>query len=144
MIKINFKKPTPKKKKSNHKFGYVYTKNYECFFLFAWLIPIVFIYDKLDNKYYETLKWDEKIADKILAYRLPKVVCYNEAKDYFWLELKWYDSNKIPLGYHHYYRKFYWEIKDHLLNDYCPDGYTKEVNKDDYDGTTTIYFKKKT
>lgn len=142
MSKVKFKKPRNKKVRTR-KFGHIRTKNYDCFFLFFPLIPLALLLDWVNLKYYKSLKWSNRRADKVLSYYLPKAVEYSTEKDAFYLDANWYAYNFVPFGHHQWYQKFNDELDDYLLNEYCPEGYTKGIYKDEDEWySPVIYFKK--
>ena len=143
MSKVKFKKPSTKKK-SNRRFWHIRTKNYDCFFLLFPLIPIALLLDWIDTKYYKSLKWSNRTADKVLNRFLPKVVEYDEKTDSFYYNTSWYAYHAVPFGYHNWYQKFKDELDDYLITDYCPEGYTKTVEKGDTYYNPEIAFKKNT
>lgn len=141
MNNVKFKKPTAKRKRTR-KFGYVRTKNYECFFLFLPLIPLALLLDWLNSKYYKSLKWNDHIADKVLDYCLPKKVEYDEKTDSFYYDVNWYSTIGIPFGYRKWYQKFNYRLDDYLVNKYNPKGYSKTVDKENNYYSTVVIFKK--
>ena len=143
MSKVKFKKPSTKKK-SNRRFGHIRTKNYDCFFLLFPLIPIVLLLDWIDTKYYKSLKWSNRTADKVLSRFLPKVAEYDEKTDSFYYNTNWYPYHAVPFGYRNWYQKFKYELDDYLINNYHPEGYTKTVEKGDTYYNPEIAFKKNT
>lgn len=143
MSKVKFKKPSTKKK-SNRRFGHIRTKNYDCFFLLFPLIPIAMLLDWIDTKYYKSLKWSNRTADKVLNRFLPKVVEYDEKTDSFYYNTNWYSYHAVPFGYRNWYQKFKDELDNYLITDYHPEGYTKTVEKGDTYYNPEIAFKKNT
>lgn len=141
MSKVKFKKPSTKKK-SNRRFGHIRTKNYDCFFLLFPLIPIVLLLDWIDTKYYKSLKWSNRTADKVLNRFLPKAAEYDEKTDSFYYNTSWYSYHAVPFGYRNWYQKFKDELDDYLINNYHPEGYTKTVEKGDTYYDPEIAFKK--
>lgn len=143
MSKVKFKKPSTRKK-SNRRFGHIRTKNYDCFFLLFPLIPIVMLLNWIDTRYYKSLKWSNRTADKVLNRFLPKMAEYNKKTDYFYYNTGWYSYHAVPFGYRNWYRKFKYELDDYLINGYHPEGYTKTVENGDTYYNPTIFFQKNT
>ena len=143
MGKVKFKKPSTRKK-SNRRFGHIRTKNYDCFFLLFPLIPIVMLLNWIDMKYYKSLKWSDRTADKVLNHFLPKVAEYDEKTDSFYYNTSWYAYRAVPFGYHNWYQKFKDELDNYLITDYRPEGYTKTVENGDTYYNPEIIFKKNT
>lgn len=141
MSKVKFKKPSTRKK-SNCRFGHIHTKNYDCFFLLFPLIPIVMLLNWIDMKYYRSLKWSDRTAEKVLNRFLPKMAEYDEKTDSFYYNTSWYAYRAVPFGYHNWYQKFKYELDDYLINSYHPEGYTKTVENGDTYYNPEIIFKK--
>lgn len=141
MSNVKFKKPTTKRKRSNHKFGYVCIKNYEYFFLLLPLIPIVQLFDWLNSKYYDNLKWSDNTADKVLDHCLPKKVEYDEKTDSFYYDVNWYSTIGVPFGYRKWYQKFNYRLDNYLVNKYNPKGYTKTIDENNYFNSVVVFKK---
>lgn len=140
MSKVKFKKPSAKRK-SNRKFGHIRTKHYDCFFLLFPLIPFVLFAQWISSEYYKSLKWSDRRANKVFNHVLSELVEYDKETDRFYYDAGWTPSyNVIPFGHRKWYGKFCLKMDDYLLKEYCPEGYTKEVYKEDY-YSPIIYFK---
>lgn len=141
MSNVKFKQPTIKKRKRTHKLGYVYTKRYKCFFLFLPLIPLILFTDWLNSKYYNSLKWSDSTADKVLSRCLPKKVEYDEETNSFYYNTNWSSTIDVPFGYRKWYQKFNYRLDDYLVNKYSPEGYTKTIYKENHYSTVVIFKK---
>ena len=141
MSKLKFKKPSTKKK-SNRQFGHIRTKNYDCFFLFFPLIPVVLFLNWLDMKYYKSLKWSNRTADKVLNHFLPRMAEYDKKTDTFLYDVNRYAFRAVPFGYRSWYEKFSRELNDYLVKSYNPEGYTKTVEEEEGYYNTIVIFKK--
>lgn len=139
-MKMNLKK-AKKKNCGCRKFGYIYTKNYQCFFLFAWLIPIVALYQKWENWSYKRMEWNTKTAEKVLTYYLENHSEWEPENDSYCFNLSWIPEYKwAPIGYRSWAQKFNYELMAYLEKTYRPENCTKEIVFDS-DYNTWVIFK---
>ena len=106
------------------------------------------IVDRIKNWNYERTTWDEKRANEILNYYIPKRSDWLPEKKSFWfydngygweiLSAKRFLKRKDRL----FWRKFRWEIERYLIKKFELEGFEKEV-LDTYGTNTEINFRQK-
>lgn len=121
---------------------------YSCFVLLAPLVPFVWVYDKWKEYLWESCKWSDKKATKVLDYVLPHFLDYDEQKDEYyycnkWGHVGWQFAKHVPVGLKTFTRRFTKEIKDYLFNEYQKDRYDKRIEKVDmFNGEIFVIFKR--
>lgn len=111
------------------KFNYL-GNQFEVFPLLVPLAIAVGVYDHCKNKYYRSLEWDERKAEKLLDRTLPKVLKYIEKENAYYYSMTWrgfYLTDKAPFGMKIWARKYSKEIIDYLENGYHHPKYHKLV-----------------
>ena len=118
------------------------------------LFPIwiyVEISDRIKDWSYERIVWDEKRADEILTYYIPRVSDWLPDEKSFWF----YDNGSgwnivfskkyLKIKDRLFWRKFHWNIEEYFNNKFELEGFEKEVvsTRSYYTGTEII-FKQKT
>ena len=108
------------------------------------------ISERIKSWNYERIAWDEKRADEILTYYIPRTSDWNPDKKTFFF----YDNGmgwSIGLAKRYlkikdraFWRKFRWDIEEYLNNKFELEGFEKEVisTRSYYTGTEIIFTQK--
>lgn len=121
---------------------------YSCYIWSLPLVPFVWIYDKWKEYLWESCKWNEKMAAKVLDCALPHFLDYDAENNEYsycskWNYAGWNFAKHVSIGLKTFTRKFIREIKDYLFNEYQKDGYEKWLEKPDmFDREVYVVFKK--
>lgn len=113
------------------------------FFLLPIVLPIILI-EELKNWNYKRMNWNETKATKILDHVLPKLVEYIEQDNAYYYNMDWGNYNlwhSAPLVYRNWARKFSYELKQYIKNEYEHESYIKTIEDDGWD--VWIKFEKK-
>lgn len=90
------------KNKSKKPWYMVNTKNYQIPFWALPVAPFVIGISKLNDWFYDRIKWDERKAVKVLNHVLPKILNYDKDEDAYYYCMDWGTYNlwhKAPLRY---------------------------------------------
>lgn len=110
----------------------------------------VVISDKIKKWNYDRTQWDEKRADEILNYYIPRESSWNSKDKHFWFfdnGMGWYLScakKSLKRKDYRFWKKFAGsgKIREYLIDEFELEGFEKEV-LDTYDWYTEIIFRQK-
>lgn len=114
----------------------VNTKNYQ---IPIWALPIapfVIGISKLNNWFYDRIKWDEAKATKVLNHVLPKILDYDKNEDAYYYCMDWGTYilwHEAPLRYRRFAYKYEFRLHSFIKDKYMARGYCKSVINDDYE-----------
>ena len=140
----DFEYAKTRKKNRHDKWYMIHTKHYSFCFLVLPLFPIVWLYDHIRRWISEKRVWEERKAKHVLDYMLPHLLNYNNEKDYYYYRVNAcapLSVRKAPFLYRKWSRKFDYQLKWYLIDNYEREGYKKEISKN-YDDTYIKFFKK--
>ncbi len=113
----------------------VNTKNYQIPFWALPIAPFVIGISKLNDWFYDRIKWDERKATKVLNHVLPKILDYDKDEDAYYYCMDWgYNLwHKAPLRYRRFAYKYDVQLHSFIKEKYMVKGYCKSVINDGYD-----------
>lgn len=108
------------------------------------------ISDRIKNWSYERIVWDEKRADEILTYYIPRTSDWNpDDKTFFFYDngMGWnigLAKRYLKIKDRAFWRKFHWDIEEYLNNKFELEGFKKEIisTRSFYTGTEIIFTQK--
>ena len=119
-------------------------------YVYVWGLPLYPLYllsKKIDKWQYERMRWTEKRANRILDKTLPKILSYDESANEYYYYVNGsgalYDRHNIFIFDRRWVRKYYHELKEHLINKYEHPKYIKSIVEADYYDEMQVVFKEK-
>lgn len=109
---------------------------HESYAVYWWALPLAIFFiptHEVFLAYRNSLKWSKKRAKKVLDRTLPQIVDYDEKDNSFSFNTKWNGTilyHHAPLHSKIWVRKFGFQLKNFLINEYIAEGYTKTVEDD--------------
>ena len=114
----------------------VNTKNYQIPLWALLIAPFVIGLGKLNDWFYDRIKWDERKAAKVLNHVLPKILDYDKDEDAYYYCMDWGTYilwDKAPLRYRRFAKKYHLSLHSFIKDGYMVKGYCKSVINDGYD-----------
>ena len=117
---------------------------WDCPYILVPLIPVAMLYNKVKKARYDSLKWSEEKAAKVLNRTLPKVLSYDDELDEYsycmgWSH--WVIISNAPILCRGWARKFSRQLLEYLQEDYQNPNYEKTI-VDDW-GDIWVVFREK-